>query len=421
MSYTLISMTGVKRGINQFWQPIGLFDYNIQSLFSEFRRVVMKLNDGSSVCYADLHQLQAQYAQWPDTLAALLGSLVSIVSTTTPPVINLQTAKWNHAGRANYAVLAWDAVYKDSIPVADRSDMLLTRDVADMDYQMLYKNCLVTVNGLYHLTDTNGTDGLIVYGGAKTARQSGTQAVGIHSFLPLGGLTVKPITTSMVFKRMTPEMIAGTMPVPGYKDLATITLPPEALGKVVMVVIGGYLHTPDSGVLRRVSDTEVEVVMSQLPIYERYFESSRYLDMSSLGLTHAAAGFVDVAELTSDAVMLKYLTMKQSFIVILNQASIFVNTFPVQKANVLGEYRTYNRPIYPLRAGLGRCPEYWWSRNDRAKHWELQCYGAAERKMIFDTTDPYQLTRITDTAYPADPEQLHQASFLEIGCDSTVL
>lgn len=421
MSYTLLSMIGVKRGIHQHWQQVLNSDYNIQGLFSTFRRVIMTLSDGSGTVYADLHQLQAQYAQWPDSLQALLGSLVSLVSTSVPPQINIQTAKWSLSSRSGYHAVPWDPVRHDAIPAADRSGVLLQRESPQTDYTALYKSCLVSINGFYHLTDVSGTDGLLVYDAAKTIRKSNSARIGIYSFFPLGGVTLIPITPAMVFKRQTPEMIAGTIPTPGYKDIGYVKLPVSVAGKTTLLVLGGYLHTPDQNIHRMVSDTELEISTNQIPLADRYFESSRVMDLSSLGLPLANLGVVDQAQLTSDAVWLKYLTLSQSFVVVINQPSIFVNRFPVQKVKVLGEYMTYQRPTYPLQVGLGRHCEYWWDRDDRRDQWSLQCTDAATRRMTYNTTDPFGLTRITDMAYPADPEQNSQASFVEIGCDTTVI
>jgi hypothetical protein len=419
MSYSFVSAIGVPKGSNRRWEVVTPGTSSIAMLIQLYRRMIIKVNDGTVDSYVELSTFNSQYSDSALTLQAVIAAQTTLATTPTQPQINIQSAKWVNGVRAGYAMQPWDAVYKDTISPADRADALIKREDPVTDYNTVYKNCLVTINGFYHLTDTDGSSGVLVYGASQSVRLAKAFHFGIHSFQALGGLTIQPIKTADVFKRLTDAMVAGTEPITGYKDIGAIRINTPLNGRAVLLVLGGYLYTPDSGVYRLISDNTLEVDYSRLQLVDRIFESKNYIDLSSLApALSSTLDYANLPNLLSDVTLLKYLTLSQSFIVILNQTELYTARHYCQKTSVLGEYSSYQKPVYPLQVGLGRVPEYFVSTD--GQRWSMQCTATGLRRMVYNSTDPNHLTNITDVSYPEDPELLNPGYQLEIGCDVTV-
>lgn len=420
MPYALNAAIGVLAQPNQRWASLNLSTLTVAQALGLYRRVILHVYDGTATQAADVSQWALTEAANTTLLSAFIAAQTQIAFMPTVPVINIQSAKWVNGHRANYHIQPWDALYQDSRPTADRVDALISRTDPETVPADLYKNCLVTVNGFYHLTDLVPNVGFLAYGASETLRKTKSFTFGLHSFQALGGFTLQPIRIADVFKRLSAEMIAGTVPTPGLKDVGAIHINTPLNGRQVLLVLGGYLYTPDQGVYRLVSDNTLEIDFTKLNLIDRFFESRSYINLSSLGVdTSSEYGAIPLNTLLSDAVLTKYLTLTQSFIVILNQTELYTNRHHVQKTSILGEYMSQSKPVYPLQTGLGRCPEYNVAQD--GKRWSMQTTGAGHRRMLYNTTDPYGLTNITSTAYPRDPEGVSNGSLLEIGCDMTVL
>jgi hypothetical protein len=187
--------------------------------------------------------------------------------------------------------------------------------------------------------------------------------------------------------------------------------------KSVLAVIGGYLVPPDSGLVTRVSDNEFQIDFQNLPLLQRYYESSGYIDLSSLGLTSSGRNpsQISVQELLSDTVLMKYLTLSQSFFVVLDAPELFVNRLFVKKTGTPGMFISFVEPQYPLCVGNGRMPEYWPRKEE--DRWSLSAYDQYNRQKLFDTTDPMRLASVSSVSLPYDPDFYFGASLVEIGRD----
>ena len=122
-------------------------------------------------------------------------------------------------------------------------------------------------------------------------------------------------------------------------------------------------------------------------------------------------------ELTSDVTLVKYLTLSQSFLVVIDHPELFTNRLHIKKTRLPGMYVAYREPVYPIVSGLGRMPEYWSVQEDA--QWSLTVYDDAIRPRLYNTTNPLQLNSLHDASIPdpVDPEIISDAYFLEIGRD----
>lgn len=421
--YRAISMIGVPRGLNKHWVSIVPNSQLVRDLFINYRRVFVELslNDSLITVWLDLDKLRPTHQNYAASVVNLLieHGEASLPTQTTAPALEVRTAKFSDAHRARYHVQPVHPQHGLNAHPEDRSALRLTREDPVTDYITLRNNALFTVNGFYHMADTDGQNGVLLYEAGKSYQKCKQNQVGILSFYNVAAISCIPITPTMVHKRLSPEMIAGTVPVEPYSKEAFIQVSQDLTNKTVFLVLGGYLHTSESTTFSRVADQEFRVDFQNYPLIDRFYESSQYMDLSSLGLSTTNRNYsqISVQELTSDPVLVKYLTLSQSFLVIIDHPELFANRLHIKKTHMAGMYVSYREPMYPIVTGLGRMPEYWSVKEDG--QWSLTVHDDVIRPRLYNTTNPLQLASLHDATItdPIDPEIQNPVYFLEIGRD----
>lgn len=359
--YQLISAIAKPLNSGGRWVDISLGEMLLPDVFARYARVLATLVNPylpDPVCL-DLADIRTEFGSRAisfNQFLVLQGNNTLQTVTTQLPVLNTRYARYNDAFRAGYKVRTIHplAEVDADVPDAERTWLLLTKE--NVDYIKAYKHFLVSVNGFLHPTDAS-TDGLYVKHGDVSRQLSNKAEIGIYSFQDIGELTFVPITKEMVYKQAELQQ---------YRDRAHVDLGMDVSNKTVMLVLGGYLHVLDTTSFYRVSDSAFAVAFANLPIVDRYYDSVNRIDLSSLKLSSSDANpsHISVQELLSDEALLAYMTLPQSFFVVLDNPNIFVETKVIHASNLPGTYSTAIAPRFPLISELGKLVNYWYRYED---------------------------------------------------------
>jgi hypothetical protein len=330
--------------------------------------------------------------------------------TTLHPIISTtRTAKFKDAFKAGYKLTPVSRANLDNTNILDtlKTCVRLTRTLPTVDYTSFFNHCLVSVNGFYHLIDTDGTNGIVVVDAMKSLKRSNQNQIGVYSFSKVCALQAVPIV---------PSMIDHTNP-----GIAKITLPMSLTNKTVLMVIGGYLHFQDTTTFTQIGLSSFQVNFNLLPTLDRFYESRKYLDLSSLPLQSTINNTSQVAlsDFLGDANITALLGLSQSFMVVLDNPSIFVNRIYIRKTGLPNLYIAYKEPVYPLITGLGRAPEYWSTKEDG--QYALSVYDNLIENRVYNTMMADHLTTVDSSTWSFYPGYTSGAYMLEVGSDTPTI
>ena len=409
--YQLESAVGKLRKTGSRWQAVAIGEVAMSVLYTEYASIIAVLSNSflPQPVSLDLELIKASYASSPLTFNEMLGALGNASLPTTPVLPELKTrhAIYSDAFRAGYKVNSFSPAghVNSNVLPGDRHWLALTKP--EVDYTLFYKSCLVSINGLVHLTDTDG-QAVYVVDGMKSCRQSGRNQIGITSFRELGALEFVPITPQMVHRRYPDRPLAKGL----YLDIGT-----AKPGKYAMLVLGGYLHVLDSSTFRQVADSIYVIDFQNLPWRDRYYESRGLIDLSSFNLEVTTANedqLVD-AQLYSDEVLTQYATLSQSFLAFIDNPNLFVEREALRRTVLPNIYTSYSQPRFPLVLGVGKLGDYW--RTYEHGQWSVTVNDGLRENYVFNTTPEHNLLSIDNTVSPFDDLELSRAQFLKIGSD----
>lgn len=409
--YQLVSAMGKLRTIGARWEDIEIGEMVVATLFSQYEKVYAVLTNPffpNQMCL-DLDEIKGANGSSEMTFNAWLASIgnASLPTTTNIPKVETKYAIYSDAFRARFTVRPINPnVHPDvDLPRAEKKWVDLRKD--GIDYQLLYRSCLASVNGLFHLTDTDG-ERLMVVDAQATSDHSGRAELGLYSFRELGSLEFLPIKPEMIHHRYADQ------PYKTYLYIDTGTPRPN---KTAMLVLGGYLHVLDDKVFSRINDSIFAICFDNFPLRDRYFESVGIIDLSSLGLEHDPDNPAKIKDqqLHSDEVLVKYATLSQSFIVFVDNTHLFVEYEDVQPTKIANIYVSFTEPKYPLVTGIGKISDYW--RVKEHGQYALTVVNGVRNFYNFNTTTDDQLDCIDDAAPPFKPSEYTRPKFLKVGSD----
>lgn len=282
--------------------------------------------------------------------------LDSLGNTTLPwevklPNETVRLAEYGQAWHMGYdiQVKGRNANIQNNLSAYVQEDLILTHPKFTPQYIDDY--CLFDVNGFIHLSDY-GTDGVRIVDGNRTIRQSNDNQVGLISFENIGKIKKVPITAAMIDKQNANSTLW---------QAAYVTLPSniDFTNKTVLLVLGGYLH-PFSKSYVRVSDRTWRIELQNILFLERYIESVKGMNMDALGMTDDPENrtLFSVEEMRRDSAMMGYLTMSQSFFVIIDAPSMFHEVEPLEYAGFPGRYLNRDGRQLPVVGAYGRTLDY---------------------------------------------------------------
>lgn len=407
--YTFVNATCLSRSIGAQWEnKEHLDDMLVYTIYQTFTKVYLILTnpDLPAPVFVDMDTLRAQYSSYNDTLKQLLIDLTDTTLTTVDsiPSTKIKYAKYSDAVRAGYKIQTTIAGLNlpDNFPDDDKHDLSMTRPVFSTNMALLHDYTLISVNGYYHMTDTNDKEAFVLKG-ADTMRRSNNNHIGIFNFLDIGKLEKIPLDITKII----PATTGATL-----RDKITFSVDQDLDNKSYILILGGYLVFPDTNVFWRSGNNSFNLDMNQLPYPQRIFESNHYLDLSSLKLSvipnNPDHGF-DIDQLYSDDVIKAYMSMSQSFLVLVDIPHISIGTIPVSHADLPGMFTSYQDPSYPLIVTYGKTAEYWKTKEDG--FWSVTTQDSFLRNFIADEKPFTDQHIVTDNLLAGKP-YFHSRGFL---------
>lgn len=322
-------------------------------------------------------------------------------------------------GQVKYADAYW-AGYKldrgnllqnpDTIPPVDEADTLIMRKQG-VDGRDFHKNCLVSINGLIHRTDAD-SQRIYVIDAGRSNHISRRNEVGILNFRDVGELECISITSDMLFK---------AHPDQPFANQVFIKSPKSAEGKTVALVMGGYLFLLDNLTFIRTAEDIFCLDTQSVALLDRFFESQRLIDLSSLELEYNGANDAQISreQLFSDEVMTKWLTLSQSFLVYIDSPNITVERNQLAPTQIAKQYLTYEEPTLPLLGGFGLIQPYWVQEDDGV--FSVTVGDNIRQHYLFHTTPNTKAMMPADNRIPYSRESYTRAYFLDIESEKVVI
>lgn len=409
--YTVTSAFGVSRVAESRWQTLNLATVPVSQIFQLYRKVYLTLMPPVSTTpiHVDMESLAADYSAFTGTLDDLLVVIGNNTLETVPsiPTINTKYAYYSDAFRAGYKaqIVGRNSAFGALLPRGDRKDLQLIRE--DTDMQDVYNHCLVTVNGLFHITDTDGEKLYVLDGGASSIKSRQNQ-VGIWSFKNIAPIKSKPIY---------PEMVYSQAEGAPFIDKVYIKTKENTDNKTVWLVLGGYLIKAEKDIFFSVGNGTYCLNISKLPLLQRYYEALPYIDFSRLGLDSSTVNSdqISLEQFYSDTAIQALLTMTQSFLVIIDKPEVFVNKNYLRQTPMPGMFISYHEPKQPLISGYGKVREYWKQKEDG--QWAVNVHDSYLQNKVFNSVVAGLTTMVSNNNTPECTFYNSRGYLLEVGSD----
>lgn len=407
--YTFINSVSLSRSTGSQWEQIDLSNIPVVTIFNTYIKVYLTLTDQTTQqdVFVDLDSL-SEHSGYPNTLNDLLVELGNVVLTTVDsiPDTDVKHVRYSDAFRSGYKAKLVEAgvIHPDNYPVEELNDIALTRPKHDTNMSLLHTHCLVSINGFYHRTDTD-IDTAIVYNAAKSLRTSNSNHIGITSFLDVGELTKVPLQETNIY---------GDNHTEPLKDKVYFSVDEELDGKSYILIVGGYAIYASAGVFWRNGDHSFALDLNKVPYIERLYEASLYLDMEELELPTYALNpdALSLATINSDDFIRKYLTMSQSYLVIVDTPNLVTNKVHLRNSNMPGMFTAYQDPTMPLYASYGKAVEYWKTYEDG--QWSVTVEDSFLRNYILSMQPNVNTELLNNNLTPMRPYKHSRGYLLDI-------
>ena len=405
--YTLVTAYGLAVSKDSQWGTADLSTLTMQQIFNLYRKLFLQLNSNllAQDIVVDFEIFRTEHSASTELLADMLQGLSNSALQTVPalPSYTAKRATFNDMFRAGYKVQATrPGLAPDSTsPIYERTELRITRNQTDM--QRFHDHCLVTINGFFHQMETDGKYCYVPHGN-KSAILSKDSQMGFVNFENIGKVKTVQITEQMIYKQNADSFLSKRV---------FIKMPEDTTGKTVLLVVGGYLYLPDGQTFTKAGETTYCVDFNHVPLLERYFESANYLDMGALNLEKNIKfpNQIKISDFLSDAKFTKYLTLPQSFFVIIDTPEITYERHFLRKNSFVGRYISPTEPKSTLMTGLGKVSEYWKEYGDN--QWVLNVGQAYDMEYVAHTVLPGDISYMTDNTVPAHRYYLSQAYMLD--------
>lgn len=409
MSYTLVKAVVLPYALASQWEEIDLSSKLVKVIFANYKEISLTLLRGGEEVFVDFNQLRPEYATYNNTLPVLLQALGSrqLEEMEKIPFRNFRYARYTDSLRVGYKtqLVKRGVAWPDEYPRSEKTDLLITRPDYNTDLTMLHTHCLVSVNGILHQTDTDGTHAFAVDGG-KTVQIGNYGHVGLTSFVDIGKLEKLSFDEASI---STPDASGKLWDMVGFTTDVDLT------DKSVMLSLGGYLVLPQDQVFWQNGENEFRLNLRRLPYLERIQESRNFIDISSLGLTESELNpaNLNIKEVTSNEVIKKYFGLSQSFLIVIDRKDVFTNKIALRQSMLPGLFTAYQEPTYPLIVGHGRMAEYW--KVQEGGYWAVNAQDTWYRRYTFSQQSVSGLVNVSDQLSFDRPYFDSKGILLEIG------
>lgn len=411
MAYTYTSALARVSRTAPSWIPVEIGDLAIAATLTAYYDLIVTLHSPflTGPCYLTKALLWDQAPrQIPGTITLnqWLGSLGNTTLTTlaSMPATTPTPVRYSDAWQAGYAIEKASIARNPNTQAAAASlpDLRLTKPGLDMVSMSNY--LLVSVNGYLHRS-VGTINGLYALGGGITHQLANDNYCGVFSFLNVGAVQQIPITPVMVHKPSLQLM---------YRESAYLTTPVSMHGKVVLLSLGGYLHCMD-GLYDKLGDTTLKLNLHRLQLPQRLYQSVNRIDLSSLPMDTDPTGDLrwSLAAIYSDATILAYLTLPQSFLILVDAESWYMQSHVLERSAVPGRYFGYSSRRLPLIGPLGRLYEYRLSQEEDT--FVYGCEPMHDPQFNFETTLFQEARSLSAHQYSALPWRPGLGQLLEMG------
>lgn len=409
--YTLTSAFGISRVAESRWQVLNLANTPVNEIFQLYRKVYLTLGTPvtNDPVYVDMETFLVEFSNFTGTLTDLLIVNGNSTITTIPeiPAINTRYAYYSDAVRAGYKaqIIGRNAAFGALLPRGERKDLQLVRPETDM--RDVYNHCLVSVNGLFHITDTDGEKLYVLDGGASSLKSRQNQ-VGIWSFKNIGGVKSKPIY---------PEMVYSQAADGKFIDRVYIKVKENTEQKTVWMSVGGYLVRSEKDIFFPVSNDTYCLNLGRLPLLQRYYEALPFIDFSRLGLDSSTVNSdqISLEQFYSNSSIMGLLTLTQSFLIVIDAQDLFVNRNYLRQSNLPGMFTAYREPKQPLFSGYGKVCEYWKSFEDG--QWSVNVQDSYLQNKVFNSVTSGLTMMVSNNNTPEKTFYNSRGYLLEVGAD----
>jgi hypothetical protein len=411
--YQLVKAIAIQKGLNTRWVEVDLSNELVLNIYNKYRKVYLELSnpDLAENVYLDMEVIKETYNSFTGTLTDLIISFGNNVLETLDeiPELNPKHVTYTDAFRANYKIDVCNInyAYGNFVPDELQTDVIIYRNLPQTDMQVFHDNCLVSINGYLHKTDTDGNF-VYIKDGAKSLKRSNKNQIGFLNFINVGKIEQVKIT---------PDMLSPSSLNDSLRNGISINLDKPLENKTVILSIGGYLQFSDPLSFYMSGDKTFTYKFDKLKLLNRYFESQDNLDFESLGLakTPNNINLIDVDEFLSDEVLTKYLTLPMSFFIIVDNPSIFTEKIFIKKTNLPGMFISHIEPKIPLFVSNGRLAEYWKVYEDG--QWAVNVSDSYLRNFMFNTVTTEEVQVISNSLDPNNMFYNSNGFLLKIGSD----
>ena len=417
--YTYVTSYVLGHSPGSQWIEKDLSELPLYAVFNNYSDIYLVLNVPyqENAIYAHLGSMRSRLSAVQSTL---VNWLIDIGNMTLPlvseiPVYNVVRATYGDAFQTGYKMdkPKRGVNVPSYFPVSDTSTSVLTRPNYETDMTLIDDYCLVTINGFVHRT-ASSNDVSYVYNGLDSLSKGKDNHVGILSFLNVGKLTKVQIPLANIYG----QHDGSSLNTRCYFNLNNILLNNvsttiDTTGKSVILVLGGYLVFPQDNVFWRTGPSTFCINFTLLPLVDRYYESHKYINLSSLGVevNGISPDVINVGKLFSDASIKSYLTLSQSFLVIVDTPNLETTRHYIRRGGP-GMFTAYDNPVYPLIIGFGRMAEYWKVREDG--QYSINVKDSYIRNKTFNLTPGDNLNNVNGNNIPTNTVEKSRGFFLEI-------
>lgn len=394
MSYNYVSALVKAKGQGTEWKEENVSQKSFRSLYMDYATVILRLlntvdNKTGDIIITNHRNLTNNHELTVTQWLAGLGNTAlpveeGIYKVSSHSILHRDTIL------ADYNI---DRIHPTihpevDLPLSEKTDLLITRDTTNYEY--LAKHVLVSVNGYLHPSYYR-TNGLGVTGGGRTNDVSNNNACSLTSFEDIGEITIIPLTKDMLYKLHPDERMSQTV---GVK------LPNNVDDKSIMVSIGGYLHVGDN-VIHVTGEDTVCLSLSGLNLIQRFYESRKHIDLSSLTpyLQNETNGLITLESFHSDAFMEAYLTIDQSFIILVDTDDLKVTRHFLEHDKIPGTYLSEREPTGLIMSKKNTISEYWAQHEDGM--WVLTINHPYDTRYQFETAEWHDNPMVNGLALPA--------------------
>lgn len=400
------------------WDTVDVREKRLSTIYSDYQRVFLTIHDLiiDDIRYIDMDTYRTELCASGLTVEQWLYSMQNkpLNFSDSLPTDNLVTARYENAVLMGYKIEPARVGYyvPDELLGTNLKDLAITRSTKKTDISLLHTHALISVNGFFHRTDTDGLAAYVI-DGAETAFKRRCAHTGILSFADIGKITQYQIKD---------EDVLPLNPDGKLKDGLIIKIPEQYQEMPSIFILGGYIIRPDKEAFYKNSENTWILQVKALPFVERYFESRDEIDLSSIKVEAPLDNKEDallVEDLYSDENIRAWLKLSQSFIAFVDTPILYYDQINVRVSTLPGLITAYQEPREPLVMGYGKTVEY--SKVQEAQFWALRIQDPFYKQFAFSNAPARIQPVMSNHLLPWKQYQRTQGYLLKISGEKKVI